>query len=991
MTPRRLTTGGLIDRSTSLNVTLGGKALPAFAGDTAVSASLASGTFRVGDSIYRARPRGPLTAGVEEPNAFVRVYGDHHESMVPATTLELLDGHTLDWEDGIGELDQRPDTAEYDHRHVHAEIVIIGGGPAGLAAARAAAGTTDEQGRPNRVYLIEQDFILGGSLLQNPEQDVEGLPAHAWIESVRAELEAAGVRILTRTSVFGSYDNNYLVALEKREGAPGIDTTRPGVSRQRVWHLTAGRVVLAVGTLERTLVFARNDLPGVLTASAAATYLGRYGVLVGENIVVATVSDYAYPIAHQFAAAGATVTVVDSREETEIAAERSELTVIPGSVVVSAEGTESVTGARILPVDAIGTGTGEITQVEADAILVAGGWSPNVALHSQRQGEIRWSDDLVGFVPGTPVKGQALAGSLLGTADLASVLEEGRRAGAGETIETTEAERAATAGVVRPVWLAREAEDSDLTEHFVDLQRDNTARDVVRAVGAGMRSVEHIKRYTSISTGLDQGKVGGVLTIGLLTELLSEEDMRAMPAGQPGQDVGDGAESGLLNDGGEATTAIKKVSPGAIGTTTFRAPCTPVAFAALAGRARGDLYDPIRHTSIHRRHEEAGAEFEIVGQWMRPWYYPQGEEDIHQSVSRETIVARNGVACLDATTLGKIEVRGADAGEFLNRMYTNAFAQLAPGKQRYGVMCGADGMVIDDGVVFRLDEERFLMTTTTGGAAKILDWCEEWHQTEWPELDVYFTSVTEQITTIAVVGPRSREVVAKLAPDIDVSHDAFGFMTFQDTTLASGIPARVARVTFSGELAFELNVSSWYGQAVWDDVQEAGAELGITPYGTETMHVLRAEKAYPIVGQDTDGTVTPHDLGLGWAVSTKKEFVGKRSFERAGYVQEGRKQLVGLFPKDTTLRLPDGSQILELADAPQEELHGTAATPIPMIGHVTSSYYSEALGRSFALALVKDGRERHGTELVASFDGKCVPVEVTDAVVFDKEGARRDG
>lgn len=992
MTPRRLPTGGLIDRTAPLRVTVDGAELPALAGDTAVSAALAAGSLRVGDSIYRRRPRGPLTAGVEEPHAFVRVHGAHNESMLPATTLELREGHELTWEDGIGELDPRPDTAEYDHRYVHAEVVVVGAGPAGISAARAAVQQRDAAGRAPRVYLLEQDFLLGGSLLHDPQQSVEGVPALQWIDAARAELEAAGAHVMPRTCAFGSYDSNYIIALEKREGVPGVDPARPGTSRQRVWHITAGRVILATGAHERSLVFARNDLPGVMTATAAAQLLGRFGVLVGERIVVAATNDSAYPVARQLAAAGAAVTVVDSRAEADIRDDRAGLDVRTAHAVVSAEGTDHVTGARILPVDALGNGTAEPIDLEADTLLVAGGWSPVIALHSQRQGALTWHDGLAGFVPEAPVAGQALAGSVLGTAPLADCLEEGRRAGAGEAITTSADERAAAAGVTRPVWLARVSQDEDLSEHFVDFQRDNTAADVVRAVEAGMRSVEHIKRYTSISTGVDQGKSGGVLTIGLLTQLLKPEDMAAMPIGQPGQGGGDGAEQGLINEGGAAGSAQqRRPSPGAIGTTTFRAPFTPVAFAALAGRSRGELYDPVRRTSVHRRHVEAGAKFEDVGQWKRPWYYPQPGEDMDAAVARECIAARTAVGCLDGTTLGKIEVRGADAGEFLNRIYTNAFAKLKPGRQRYGVMCGPDGMVIDDGVVFRLDEDRFMITTTTGGAAKIMEWVEEWHQTEWPQLDVWFTSTTEQITTIPVVGPKSRDVIAKLAPDLDVSREGFEFMTWKDTVLASGIPARVARVTFSGELAFEVNVSTWYGEAVWDDIQEAGAEFGITPYGTETMHVLRAEKAYPIIGQDTDGTVTPHDLGMGWVVSTKKDFVGNRSFARAGYVHTGRKQMVALLPEDHTLRLPEGAQVVEPADAPSAPLQGPASTPIPMIGHVTSSYHSQAIGRSFALALVKDGRDRIGTRLMASFDGQFVPVEVHDMVVYDKEGARRDG
>ncbi|WP_446665993.1 2Fe-2S iron-sulfur cluster-binding protein [Flexivirga sp. B27] len=992
MSAHRLGSGGVVDRAVTRRFTIDGRSLEGLAGDTVASAALANGIVRVGNSIYRGRPRGVFSSGVEEPNAFVRIGGEYAESMQPATTTELIDGLELTWEDGIGTLDQSVDPAEYDHMHVHTDVAVIGAGPAGLAAARAAAATGV------RVMLFEQDFALGGTLLGRPNEVVEGIPAGAWIQDVQEQLEsAANCRILRRTSVFGSYDSNYLIALEKRIDAPAKD----GVSRQRVWHINATRVVLATGAFERTLVFAGNDLPGVMLASAAQTYLGRYGVLAGERVVVLTTNDSAYGVASDLAAAGATVTLVDSRPEAGVD-DPTGVDVRHGSVVVEALGEDKIESVRIAPsmvepvettrgdLDKLGHHTSMVEPVETtrgdldklghhslpcDLLAVSGGWSANVNLHSQRQGAMHWDDGLVGFVPSGAVRDQSLAGSVTGTYWTDGAVAEGTAAGAGRPDPTTAEDRRSRSGVTDGLWVIP-SPAGDFDTHFVDLQRDETAAGVVRAVRAGMRSVEHVKRYTSISTGLDQGKIGGVLTIGLLSQLLGEHDMAAMPAGQPGQD----------------DAATNRPSPGQIGTTTFRAPFTPVAFAALAGRARGELYDPARLTPAHARHVERGAEFEDVGQWKRPWFFPQEGEDMDAAVARECRAARTNVAYMDGTTLGKIEVRGKDAPEFLNRIYTNAFAKLAIGKQRYGVMCGPDGMVFDDGVSFRLADDRYLMTTTTGGAAKVLDWLEEWHQTEWPDLDVFFTSVTEQWATTVVAGPRSRDVIHKIAPELDVSKEGFEFMTFHDTVLASGIPARIARLTFSGELAFEVNVSGWYGEAVWDDISEAGSEFGMTPYGTETMHVLRAEKAFPIVGQDTDGTVTPQDLGMGWVVSKKKpDFVGKRSYARAGHVEEGRKQLVSLFTADPELRLPEGSQVVTPDNAPTEPLNGIAPQPIPMIGHVTSSYRSEALDRTFALALVRDGRSRIGEEVMASFDGKFFPVQIAEAVVYDKEGARRDG
>ncbi|WP_305849599.1 glycine cleavage T C-terminal barrel domain-containing protein, partial [Pseudonocardia lacus] len=499
------------------------------------------------------------------------------------------------------------------------------------------------------------------------------------------------------------------------------------------------------------------------------------------------------------------------------------------------------------------------------------------------------------------------------------------------------------------LWRVPDVSGAGGTTQFVDLQRDATVADISRAVGAGLRSVEHVKRYTTIGTAHDQGKTSGVIASGIVAELL----------GVPVRETG---------------------------TTTFRPPYTPVAFAALAGRDRGHLFDPERRTALHEWHVAAGAVFEDVGQWKRPRYYPRPGEDMEAAVLRECAAARTGVGIIDGSTLGKIDVQGPDAAVLLDRLYTNMMSSLKVGAVRYGVMCGVDGMVIDDGTVLRLADDRFLVLTTTGGAAKILDWMEEWLQTEWPGLRVRLTSVTEQWATFPVVGPRSRDVIGTVFPDVDVAKEAFGFMALRHTTL-DGVPVVLARISFSGELAYEVYVNPWYAVAVWERLLDAGRPHGITPYGTEAMHVLRAEKGYPIIGQDTDGTVTPQDLGLAWAVSKKKpDFIGKRSFARAANQDPQRKQLVGLLPVDGGTVLPEGSQIVEFC--PDGAL---PPPPVPMLGFVTSSYRSAALDRPFALALVEGGRARIGDTVHVPVDGALVPVEVTGSVLVDPEGARRDG
>jgi sarcosine oxidase subunit alpha len=974
--PHRVGAGGRIDRSTELSFTVDGRTFRGHPGDTLASALLAAGVIETAPSIYRGRPRGILAAGLEEPNALVNVRRPGQsvaEPMVPATTVELVDGLEATYLSGVGELDPADDTSVYDKKYVHTDVLVVGAGPAGLTAARETAATGA------RVILIDDQPELGGSLLSDPGTSVEGLPAGEWLTEIESQLRAGPeVTVLTRTNAFGSYDANYLIAVQNRTDHLGAAVTGhelAGVSRQRLWHIRAQQVVVATGAHERPLVFADNDRPGVMLASAVRSYLNRYGVAAGSRVVVATTNDSPYAMLPELLEAGIEVaTVADARptlSDAARAAQAAGIEVIPTATVVDTTGDPRVTSASISVIDDHGTPVGTPAEIACDLVAVSGGWSPVVHLHSQRQGKLRWDDALVAFVPTGSVEGQQVVGAARGTLTLDGCLAEGFRAGAaaafiagfvtsgGEQALSVPAEDPQPAGITRPLWVVP-GRDGDLTKldsHFVDLQRDQTVADVLRATGAGMRSVEHIKRYTSISTANDQGKTSAVNAIGVIAAALN-------------------GSSG----------AVGGASPGELGTTTYRAPYAPVAFAALAGRDRGDLFDPARLTSIHPWHVAHGAEFEIVGQWLRPWYYPRDGESMDEAVRRECVAVRSSVGMMDATTLGKIEIWGADAGELLNRIYTNAFKKLKPGSARYGVMCTPDGMMLDDGVTLRLDEGRYFMTTTTGGAARVLDWLEEWQQTEWPDLDVTMTSVTEQWTTVAVVGPDSRAVIAKLAPDLDVSNEAFPFMTFRETTLASGIPARVCRISFSGELAFEVNVSSWYGAQVWEDIHAAGREFDITPYGTETMHVLRAEKGYPIVGQDTDGGVTPQDAGMEWIVSKVKDFIGKRSYTRSDTARTDRKHLVSVLPVDPTLRLPEGTQLIGHTASVNAGIQ-----PVPMLGHVTSSYHSAALGRSFALALIKNGRNLIGQTLTAAVGDDLVEVVVGDTVLYDPEGNRRDG
>jgi sarcosine oxidase subunit alpha len=725
----------------------------------------------------------------------------------------------------------------------------------------------------------------------------------------------------------------------------------------------ARQVILATGACERPLVFTNNDRPGVMLASAISAYTRRYAVRAGNSAVIFTNNDSAYATVLDLLDAGIQVAaVVDAREQPQgpqyEAARQRGINLMPGSAVVDVRGRRHVQAAVVasLGADATALRGTDTTVVDCDLIGVSGGHSPIVHLYAQSGGRPLFDEGLAAFVPGPAVQPQRSVGGCRGSFALADCLREGYEAGTAAARETGH-DGAATLPpgpgtldrhdyTLRPLWRVPDPPGRARgAKQFLDLQNDVSASDVFLAAREGYHSVEHVKRYTALGFGTDQGKLGNINGLAILAQAL-------------GQDIA------------------------ATGTTTFRPNYTPVTFGAIAGRDLGDLFEPIRLTALHAWHVEHGAEFENVGQWKRPWYYPKPGESMHEAVRRECHAARNAVAMMDASTLGKIDIQGPDAAEFLNRVYTNNWHTLKVGQCRYGLMLREDGMVMDDGVTSRLGENHFYMTTTTGGAARVYAWLERWLQTEWPELKVYLTSVTDHWATMAVVGPRSREVMKGVCGDIDLEAASFPFMSFRDGTVAE-VAARVARISFSGELAYEVNVPANYARHVWEALMAAGAPHGITPYGTETMHVLRAEKGYIIVGQDTDGSLTPQDLGMEWIVSKTKDFIGRRSFARADTARPDRKQLVGLQSADPALVLPEGGQIV---DRPQW------TAPVQTTGHVTSSYFSDALGRSIALAVLQSGRSRIGQTIYVTLgDGRVAPATITDPVFLDREGKRQHG
>ena len=1000
----RLAQGGRIDRDAPLGFTFDGRRYQAYAGDSLASALLANGVHLVGRSFKYHRPRGILSAGAEEPNAVVQLEsGASTQPNLKATQIELYGGlsassvnrwpsvsfdlgeindrlgrlipagfyyKTFMWPRrlwrayeyvirhaaGLGRAPSGPDPDHYEKMQVHCDVLVVGGGPAGLAAALAAGRTGA------RVILADEQNEYGGALLGSRE-GIDDAPATAWVEMAVAELEAMPeVRLLDRSTVFGYYDHNFLGILERVTDHLG-PAAPPNLPRQRLWRVRARQVVLATGAIERPLVFADNDRPGVMLAGAARCYVNRYAARPGRRAVLFINNDGAYHAALDLAAAGVEVAaVVDLRPEPSgvLARDAREtgIEVLGGQAVVAVHGAKRVRAVEVMDLNEAGDGVrGEARRLDCDLVLMSGGWNPAVHLFSQSGGKLRFDQEQACFVPGESRQAERSAGAAGGAFALADCLAEGRAAGVAAAADAgfrkrgraRKLPRAHKPEVAPPrhLWLVPSVAPAGRgAKHFVDFQTDVTTADIALAAREGYRSIEHVKRYTTLGMGTDQGKIGNIHGLAILSHAL-------------GADI--------------AT----------VGTTTFRPPYTPVTYGALGGRDIGRLADPVRKTPMHHWHERVGAVFENVGQWKRPWYYPQPGESMDDAVRRECLAVRNAVGLLDATTLGKIDIQGADAVALLNRIYTNAWSGLEVGRCRYGMMLGEDGMVMDDGVTARLGETHFLMTTTTGNAAQTLAWLEEWLQTEWPELEVCLTSVTEHWAVATIAGAGARRLLAELTPDIDLRPRAFPFMSWREGTVA-GIPARVFRISFTGELSFEINVPANYGMGLWTAVTTAGEEYGLTPFGTEAMHVLRAEKGYIMFGQETDGTVTPVDLGMEWIIAKNKDFIGRRGLRRPDTLREDRKQLVGLETDDPEEVLPEGAQIVA---------ERRSRPPMAMIGHVTSSYYSARLGRSIALALVEGGRKRHGesVHLPLLLDGRSASATICDPRFYDPEGHRLDG
>jgi methylglutamate dehydrogenase subunit C len=965
MSGYRLPQGGFIDRNRRLAFRFDGKVLEGHPGDTLASALIANGVTLVGRSFKYHRQRGILTAGPEEPNALVELgEGGRTEPNTKATEVELFDalvarsqnrwpslafdlmavnslaGKMISagfyyktfmwpaafWEKlyeplirraaGLGRATYAPDPDAYETMNDHCDVLVVGGGPAGLAAARAAGGAGA------RVILCQRDSLLGGGLLLDPA--LEG-----WRNTTTVALQAMPeVTVLKRTNVFGYYDHNCLGAVEKLSDGP----LGEGGIRQRYRVIRARQVVLATGATERLIAFPDNDRPGVMLAGAALVYLRRFGVAPGRRAMVFANNDSAYATARALKEAGLErVTVVDVRAR---GPEAGGLDVRRACEVANFDGRRVEVRRR--------EGGGKAERVEADLLCVSGGWNPNVDLASQSGAKTAWSAELACPIPGVPVQAERSAGAARGVFGIAAAARDGLAAG-------REAARLAgfpteadfplpkdepPAFAFEPLWEVRGQGKS-----FVDLQNDVTADDIRLAHREGFSHIEHAKRYTTHNMATDQGKVGGLVGAAILAEARGE-------------------------------------TPEAVGLPTFRPYTAPVAFGAFAGRATGDRFEPIRRTALHDWHLRHDAVMQRAGAWMRPFYYAMAGEDAWTAILREAQMVRSGVGLCDVSTLGKIDLQGPDAAPFLDRLYANTMSTLSVGRARYGLMLREDGIVFDDGTVTRLAPEHFLLTTTTGAAAAVLEHMEFHAQTVWPQLDLMFCSVTDEWAQMSVAGPRSRDTLTKIVAGLDLSNAAFPFMAAGEGTI-DGAPASIFRISFSGELAYEVAAPSCFAEQIWEALLGAGREFGMAPYGLEAMGVLRIEKGHP-AGHELGGFTTAADLGLGRMVQKAGDFVGRILAGRPALVDPRRPRLTGIRPVDRALRLRGGAHLV--AEPGSRE----------SLGHVTSVTRSVVVEHWIGLALLEEAESWRDKRLwaVSPLHDERVEVVVTSPCVFDPENVR---
>ncbi len=992
--PFRLNKEGLINRNKKISFTFNGKKLFGYEGDTIASALIANGIHLVGRSFKYHRPRGFFGAGVEEPNAKLQVeFNGHSEPNVNATEMELVEGlsatsqncwpsvnfdvgainnflkmffpagfyyKTFMWPKsfwykiyepfirkaaGLGVASIEKDKERYEHKFEYCDLLVTGSGPSGLASAYAAA----KNGA--KVILAEDKPRFGGTLLTD-DVSIDNLSGKDWAEKIITELKSMpNVTVKNRSQVFGYYDHNMLVMFERV--SDHLEKKSKFTPRQRLWYIRAKETILSTGSIERPIVFGNNDTPGIFLSAAAKEYMKVYGVLVGKKPLIFTNNDSAYETALEFKKNNVEPIILDTREEhsSELIDEAKSkgIDIRFSHGVIVANGYKKVKSAKIGKLNKDKNSFEKIETVDCDCICVSGFWTPSVHLASQSGNKLKYEEKIDAFIPDKKKQHETSVGAANGSFTLEESLKHGFENGSNLSAKITDTKTEISIpnvnekkyGAHDKFWCMPLPKNEN-PKRFVDFQNDVSVSDIEIALREGYRSIEHVKRYTTLGMATDQGRTSNLNGL----QLVSNIENKIVPE---------------------------------VGHTTFRPPFTPITIGTIVGREVGMEYMPTRKTPMHEWHEKNNAVFVDAGAWKRPRYYKLGSETLFEASKREAKNVRENVGICDVTTLGKIDIKGPDAAEFLNRVYTNAWMKLPVGKARYGLMLREDGIVMDDGTTTRISENHYHMTTTTAQAANVLSHLEYYLQIVWPELNVNVVSTTEQWAGAAIAGPKSRDMLSKLYPDLDVSNEALPFMGYKEAEFF-GVPSRIFRISFSGELAYEINVKSDHGMFMWKKMMEVGKDFGNQPYGTEALSTLRIEMGH-VAGPELDGRTIPSDVSLNGLVSKKKDFIGKNSLGREAFNVESRQKIVGLIPIDRKSSIPEGSHIVQ---------DQNAKLPNPKLGHVSSSCWSVENNNPFSLAIMKDGKNMIGKKFfaVSPLKNKSIEVEVISSHYVDPEGKR---
>ena len=981
-----------INREQKISIKFDGKKYSAFKGDTIASALLRNNIHLIARSFKYHRPRGIYTCGIEEPNGIVQILSEHNEPNTRATVKQIYEGIEIESQNrwpslyfDIGSINNllspifsagfyyktfmgpkgfwkriyeplirktaglgkppKDFRSKSIHQNHNVDIVIVGAGLSGLIAARKLVGTEHD------VLLLEQDSFLGGVLKNsNKVKKINGQDIKIWLnETEKLLMNAKNIKILKNSLVTSYNFTNHLIALEDKFSGKKLNNIKSELTLHKI---RTNHTILANGHIERFISFRNNDLPGVMLASSFEKYIHRYGVIPETSPVIFTNNSTTISLLKSLINLGHKPTAyVDARDEKEIEKELLDCLEKNNIPFYKNAEVEGCNGNKKVKSISVRNSKKEIIKINCSMLCVSGGINPDIHLFTQSKGLVKWDEKFLTFKPDMPFQNTITLGSVSGNYDYKKTNEEIKNKLYFLKVKEEDIEieiNDINDFAIKELWETQHEKKSYWSKSFIDLHNDVTTKDLKQAIAEGFDRIEHLKRFTTNNMGTDQGKISSINSLGIVSKLLN-----------------------------------KKISE--VGATTYRPPYAPLSFSAIAGRSTYEFYDPKRKTPIHNWHIKKKAIFEDVGQWKRPWYFKKNNETMHQAVQRESKQTRETAGILDGSTLGKIEIKGKNALEFMNLMYTNPFTKMKPMTSRYALMLGEDGMIKDDGIVCKISDNHFISTTTSSGAPKVLADMEEYLQTEWPHLQVYVNSITEQYTTFNISGPKSRDIMSKVFNEIDFSNEKFPFMTFKMFTYMD-TEVRIMRASFTGEIGYEIYISPQQSLALWEKIFDYGRDFNLVPYGTETMHLLRAEKGYVVIGQETDGTITPLDINFAWMIGKKKkDFIGKRSLIRSDTAREDRKQLVGIVPLDKSKYIEEGQHVVECKNLPKK-----ITLPIPYLGHITSSYHSPNLNHCISMALIKGGNKLMGAKLFVSTSNgtKNIPVEVVNPVFIDPENKR---